>query len=94
MLRSLHARLRRLEQARSIDDIPGEGLAALLAYAERHHLRPAPITDRTDAELAAQIAALTAQVAAGVRGCTPLLLEALEKDHARRQAALAQEPSA
>jgi hypothetical protein len=66
----------------------------LLAYARAHPIEAVPIKDRTDTELGAQIADLTAQSAAGARGFTPLLLEALEKERARRQAALAQEPSA
>ena len=94
MLRRLASRLRRLEQARTLDELPGEGLAAILAYAERHHLRPTPITNCTDAELDTRIEALNAHMAAGARGGAPLLLEALEQERARRQAALAQESPA
>ena len=86
------ARLRRLEaQTQGTDDLPGSGLAALLVYVERHHLRPPPITDLTDAKLAAKIVNLTVQVAAGARGFMPLLLESLQEERARRLTTLAQE---
>ena len=84
-LSRLGARITRLEaQAQGTDASLGQGLAALLAYAERH-----PPTKDPDAALEDLVADLTAQVAAGARGCTPLLLEALEKERARRQAAVA-----
>ena len=94
-LHRLGARITRLEaQAQGTDVSLGQGLSGVLAYARAHHIEAVPIKDRTDAELGAQIAELTAQVASGALGLTPLLLEALEKERARRQAALAQEPSA
>ena len=90
MLRSLATRLRCLEaRTQDIEEAFGQGLSGLLAYVERHHLRPTPIKDLTHAELEAQIADLKAKVAAGARGLTPLLLEALEQEQARRQVALA-----
>ena len=89
-LHRLGARLTRLEaQAQGTDASCGPGLSGVLAYARAHHSEAVPIADRTDAELAAQIADLTAQVATGARGCTPLLLEALEKERAQWQAAVA-----
>ena len=94
-LHRLGARITRLEaQAQGTDVSLGQGLSGLLVYARAHHIAAVPLPDRTAAELVAQIADLTAQVAAGARGCPPLLLEALEKERARRQTALAPEPSA
>ena len=84
----LDTRLRRLEQARTLDAIPGGGLAVLLQCRDRSP-QPVPIPARTDAELGAEIVDLTAQVAAGARGFTPLLLEALEEERTQRQAAVA-----
>ena len=86
-LSRLGARITRLEaHAQGIDVSLGQGLSGVLAYARAHHIEAVPIKDRTDAELAAQIADLTAQVAAGARGYTGLLLEALEAARAQRPA--------
>jgi hypothetical protein len=95
MLSRLDARLRRLEQqGQGTDAALGQGLSGLLAYARAHHIVAVPLALRTDTELGAEIEDLTAQVATGARGCTPLLLEALEKERARRQAACTREPQA
>jgi hypothetical protein len=95
MLRSLAARLRRLEaQTLGTEEARGQGLSGLLAYARTHHIEAVPLTSLTDAELDAQIADLTAQVAAGARGYPRLLLEALElyRQPAPTQDAQAREP--
>ncbi len=95
----LSKRIALLEAAMQAHEAPrGEGLAALLDDARRHHITVdhIPLASRTEADLDAQIADLTTQVAAGADGSTRLLLEALMlyKHPAPRQEAEAQEPPA
>ena len=93
MLHSLVLRLVALEaRAHSTEDVPGEGLSSVLAFARAHHLDAVPLACLPNADLDAKIADLIAEVAAGVRGFTPLLLEALEKERVQRPAALALAP--
>ena len=81
-LSRLGARITRLEaQAQGRDASLGQGLSGVLADARAHGIVPLPT--RTDAELDVAIANLTAQVAAGARGYTGLLLAALEAARAQ-----------